>query len=202
MGLDLGAELHCLTCQEGLQHEASIHSSQAESAEATEASIDDTSQRKRRSLSRSAPGDPAPKLYSCSLCAFTSHYSNHLKRHMRIHDGQKPYRCPVCPYASAQLVNLQRHARTHTGEKPYRCPHCSYACSSLGNLRRHQRMHTQERPERREKEKRPGRRRKGKAEHQEGEADELITKRGRDRLKLRAIEMRKRRRSSVGEETI
>lgn len=169
MGLDLGAELYCPTCQEGLQHEASADSSQAENTKVTEASI--SSHRKRRSVSKSAgPGDLASKLYSCSLCTFTSHYSNHLKRHMRIHDGQKPYRCPVCPYASAQLVNLQRHARTHTGEKPYRCHHCSYACSSLGNLRRHQRMHTQERPERREKEKRPGSARKGKAERDEGES--------------------------------
>lgn len=162
MGLDLGAELYCLTCQEGLQHEASVGSSRAEDAAAPVGP-----HRKRRGAAK--PGDPPPKLYSCSLCAFTSQYSNHLKRHMRIHDGQKPYRCPVCPYASAQLVNLQRHARTHTGEKPYRCPHCSYACSSLGNLRRHQRMHAQERPERREKEKRPGRRKRGKSESDEGE---------------------------------
>ncbi|CAG00868.1 unnamed protein product, partial [Tetraodon nigroviridis] len=161
VGLDLGAELHCLSCQEGLRHEAS-----AGNAAVPQASV----RRRRRSVSRAAgPGDPAPRLYSCSLCTFTSHYSNHLKRHMRIHDGQKPYRCPACPYASAQLVNLQRHARTHTGEKPYRCHHCSYACSSLGNLRRHQRMHAQERPERREKEKPAARRKKGKAGgHEEG----------------------------------
>uniref|UniRef100_H2SZK1 Zinc finger protein 513 n=1 Tax=Takifugu rubripes TaxID=31033 RepID=H2SZK1_TAKRU len=168
VGLDLGAELYCLTCQEGLQHEASVDSSEAENMKLTEASIIDGSQRKRRIVRRSGgPTALPPKLYSCSVCTFSSHYSNHLKRHMRIHDGQKPYRCPVCPYASAQLVNLQRHARTHTGEKPYRCLHCSYACSSLGNLRRHQRMHAQERPERREKEKRHGRRKKGKAESNE-----------------------------------
>ncbi|TNM94108.1 hypothetical protein fugu_002284 [Takifugu bimaculatus] len=168
VGLDLGAELYCLTCQEGLQHEASVDSSETENMKLTEASIIDGSQRKRRIVRRSGgPTALPPKLYSCSVCTFSSHYSNHLKRHMRIHDGQKPYRCPVCPYASAQLVNLQRHARTHTGEKPYRCLHCSYACSSLGNLRRHQRMHAQERPERREKEKRHGRRKKGKAESNE-----------------------------------
>lgn len=171
VGLDLGAELYCLTCQEGLQHDASVDSSEAENMKLTEASIIDGSQRKRRVVRRSGgPTALPPKLYSCSLCTFSSHYSNHLKRHMRIHDGQKPYRCPVCPYASAQLVNLQRHARTHTGEKPYRCHHCSYACSSLGNLRRHQRMHAQQRPERREKEKRHGRRKKGKAESNEGDS--------------------------------
>ncbi|XP_030167287.1 zinc finger protein 513 [Lynx canadensis] len=88
-------------------------------------------------------GPPLPPrlLYSCRLCAFVSHYSSHLKRHMQTHSGEKPFRCGRCPYASAQLVNLTRHTRTHTGEKPYRCPHCPFACSSLGNLRRHQRTH-------------------------------------------------------------
>lgn len=154
-GLDLGAGLYCLACEEGLQagpHEDAFDLGQADGPSSAEQP--DTDDRKKG-------GDSPPtKLYSCSLCAFTSRYSNHLKRHMRTHDGQKPYRCPACPYASAQRVNLQRHARTHTGEKPYHCHQCSYACSSLGNLRRHQRMHVQERPQRRNKEKKKARRKK------------------------------------------
>ncbi|KAL0967090.1 hypothetical protein UPYG_G00247690 [Umbra pygmaea] len=84
---------------------------------------------------------PSSKLHSCQLCGFSSRYANHVKRHMKTHNGEKPYRCPLCTYASAQLVNLQRHLRIHTGEKPYKCERCSFACSSLGNLKRHQRMH-------------------------------------------------------------
>lgn len=169
VGLDLGAELYCLTCEEGLQHDASVDSSQVEASNPADGFGGGGSDSRRRSAGKADGADDLPpKLYSCSLCAFTSRYSNHLKRHMRTHDGHKPYRCPVCPYASAQLVNLQRHARTHTGEKPYRCHQCSYACSSLGNLRRHQRMHSQERPQRREKEKRRARRKKTSAEAEEG----------------------------------
>lgn len=169
VGLDLGAELYCQTCEDGLQHEASSQLNGSNPADRSMGSDSDT----KPSSKADGAGDLPTKLFSCSLCAFTSRYSNHLKRHMRTHDGQKPYRCPVCPYASAQLVNLQRHARTHTGEKPYRCHQCSYACSSLGNLRRHQRMHTQERPQRREKEKRRGRRKKN-AEAEEGKKSHEI----------------------------
>ncbi|XP_028991485.1 zinc finger protein 513-like [Betta splendens] len=165
MGLDLRAELYCLNCEESLQH-AAMDSSEVQETNMSHRSTSKVSSSKRRSLVKTAEaGHVSPKLFSCSLCAFTSHYSNHLKRHMRTHDGQKPYRCPVCPYASAQLVNLQRHTRTHTGEKPYGCHQCSYACSSLGNLRRHQRMHTGERPQQREK--RQGRRKALNAELKE-----------------------------------
>ncbi|KAM8953563.1 zinc finger protein 513 [Pelodytes ibericus] len=85
-------------------------------------------------------------LFPCQLCPFSTHYSSHLKRHMKTHNGEKPFRCPHCLYASAQLVNLKRHLRTHTGEKPFRCEHCGFSCSSPGNLKRHQRVHTQEKP--------------------------------------------------------
>ncbi len=85
--------------------------------------------------------DKFPKLHSCHLCGFSSRYANHVKRHMKTHNGEKPFNCPLCTYASAQLVNLQRHLRIHTGEKPYKCDSCTFACSSHGNLKRHQRMH-------------------------------------------------------------
>lgn len=88
-----------------------------------------------------AADDRSAKLHSCHLCGFSSRYANHVKRHMKTHNGEKPYNCPLCTYASAQLVNLQRHLRIHTGEKPYKCESCAFACSSLGNLKRHQRMH-------------------------------------------------------------
>lgn len=87
--------------------------------------------------------DKLAKQHACHLCGFSSRYANHVKRHMKTHNGEKPYHCPLCTYASAQLVNLQRHLRIHTGEKPYKCDRCTFACSSLGNLKRHQRMHAQ-----------------------------------------------------------
>ncbi|XP_072263290.1 zinc finger protein 513 [Pyxicephalus adspersus] len=85
-------------------------------------------------------------LFSCRLCPFSTHYSSHLKRHMKTHNGEKPFRCPHCLYASSQLVNLKRHLLTHTGEKPFHCALCTFSCSSPGNLKRHQKVHTQDKP--------------------------------------------------------
>ncbi|KAJ0062484.1 hypothetical protein NL108_013957, partial [Boleophthalmus pectinirostris] len=128
VGLDLSPDLYCLSCEEDVQSPSSPSKSPKQV------------KRKRQNSKTSSPA----KLFTCSVCSFTSRYSNHLKRHTRIHDGQKPFRCGVCSYASTQLVNLQRHLRSHTGEKPYRCEKCEYACSSHGNLRRHQRTHATE----------------------------------------------------------
>ena len=59
-------------------------------------------------------GPPLPPrlLYSCRLCAFVSHYSSHLKRHMQTHSGEKPFRCvcacvPVCVCACAGVYVCQ-----------------------------------------------------------------------------------------------
>ncbi|XP_040203913.1 zinc finger protein 513 [Rana temporaria] len=85
-------------------------------------------------------------LFTCRLCPFSTHYSSHLKRHMKTHNGEKPFCCPHCLYASSQLVNLKRHLLTHTGEKPFHCELCTFSCSSPGNLKRHQKVHTQDKP--------------------------------------------------------
>ncbi|XP_072290360.1 zinc finger protein 513-like [Eucyclogobius newberryi] len=127
--LDLTSDAYCLNCEEGLQSPLSPSTS--------------PKQVKTAKKSQNDKVNSPSKLFSCSLCLFTTRYSNHLKRHMRIHEGQKPFCCGVCPYASTQLVNLQRHLRTHTGEKPFQCEKCEYACSSHGNLRRHQRTHNE-----------------------------------------------------------
>ncbi|XP_030635232.1 zinc finger protein 513 [Chanos chanos] len=138
--LDLGG-LCCLRCGDGGDEGGGLDREDVQGEESEPTVNNSPAKRYRgRTTANPSPG----KTYSCKLCSFSSRYSNHLKRHMKTHNGEKPYRCQHCSYASAQLVNLQRHVRTHTGEKPYKCEYCAFACNSLGNLKRHQRMHTQE----------------------------------------------------------
>ncbi|ELU18678.1 hypothetical protein CAPTEDRAFT_70168, partial [Capitella teleta] len=36
-----------------------------------------------------------------------------LRRHYRVHTGEKPYKCPACVYASAQRCHLNSHVAAH-----------------------------------------------------------------------------------------
>lgn len=38
-----------------------------------------------------------------------------LRRHMGIHQGDKPFTCPHCSYSSRLKASLLQHLRTHTG---------------------------------------------------------------------------------------
>ena len=49
-------------------------------------------------------------------------------------------------YASSQAGNLKRHLKIHSGEKPNKCNQCNYASSYASALRKHLKMHRGEKP--------------------------------------------------------
>ncbi|XP_034083082.1 zinc finger protein 583-like [Gymnodraco acuticeps] len=86
------------------------------------------------------------KPFSCSVCKKAFSHSVHLKRHMRVHTGEKAHSCSVCKKAFSQSGHLKRHMRVHTGEKAHSCSVCDKAFSRSGHLKRHMRIHTGEKP--------------------------------------------------------
>ncbi|KAL0485988.1 zinc finger protein [Acrasis kona] len=85
------------------------------------------------------------KPYKCNVCkkAF-AHFTN-LRRHVKLHSGNKPFLCehPDCGKKFARRSDLQTHARIHTGERPFTCnAHgCTKSFTTVSNLRRHERIH-------------------------------------------------------------
>lgn len=41
---------------------------------------------------------PAEVLFECNVCGKKFTRKAHLKRHLRIHDPEKPFKCPHCDY--------------------------------------------------------------------------------------------------------
>eukprot|EP00808_Paulinella_micropora_P008927 g9508.t1 len=48
------------------------------------------------------------RLVKCSTCGFISH-SDNIKRHMKIHTGEKPFECSMCDFKSARSDHLKSH---------------------------------------------------------------------------------------------
>lgn len=47
--------------------------------------------------------------FECFFCGKRFMYPKDVKRHVRIHTGEKPYACSICPYKAAQKGNVKLH---------------------------------------------------------------------------------------------
>ncbi|CAE1231742.1 KRAB [Acanthosepion pharaonis] len=84
--------------------------------------------------------------HKCNICHKTFTQSSSLRRHHRVHSGEKPYHCRVCQKSFSQSSILYNHLRIHSGERPYKCHICSKRFLDSSSRLRHIRSHSGEKP--------------------------------------------------------
>ncbi|XP_048355206.1 RE1-silencing transcription factor-like isoform X3 [Sphaerodactylus townsendi] len=84
--------------------------------------------------------------YPCPECSRKFNNSSNMRKHLRIHKGERLYGCHACGKSYTDPSNLAHHQRKHTGERPYLCPTCPKAFSMKTNLDIHIRQHLGIRP--------------------------------------------------------
>ena len=61
------------------------------------------------------------KSNKCNQCEFAFAQVGDLRRHLKMHSGEKSNKCNQCDFASSYSSALRAHLKTHSGEKPNKC---------------------------------------------------------------------------------
>ncbi|XP_028967567.1 zinc finger protein 271-like [Galendromus occidentalis] len=93
-----------------------------------------------RSSKRLTPGPD--QLFGCALCGYRTAGSYSLRRHFRVHTGEKPYECELCGKRFSQRYSVAIHKRTHSKETPSDpCGSCSLRSADESHAKRRVKIH-------------------------------------------------------------
>ena len=76
------------------------------------------------------------KTHVCDICGYRSILKSDLRKHTRIHTGERPFKCSLCPYSATQQNNLTKHERLHE------CGFCNFRSGDKHVLQQHRGTHT------------------------------------------------------------
>ncbi|XP_054834920.1 zinc finger and SCAN domain-containing protein 30-like [Eublepharis macularius] len=82
---------------------------------------------------------PKTQSYECSYCGKRWPCQSQLRRHVKIHTGERPHKCTDCGKSFSTSSNLSQHKRVHTGERPYICKDCGKSYRRRASLVQHER---------------------------------------------------------------